>query len=396
MRVDDLKKELDEMVQVLFRVEMEENVDMGKITGCYRRVREFLVMYELHRYELVEVLFQLRVFESMTKYINKKFKEFESLLIEISWILIITFGISEEELITSILKDTGLLGYMMYLIDSDNDDIFSNIIWAFANLIVEDEEMKDILFKQNICTKVFYRIKQIRDSSQEISFSHFQSFLIFYESFFINCINFDSDFFFAGLNLIIDIYINGSESLMMSIEEGVLSCLYHVTFIMTTDVTVRLLKESYFQLFIQRLFKKLKNINDDNNKVIFNILQNMTHISDNEICQLFTKSSTQKILLQHLQNKSTRLHTITLFANLCHGHNFIYSLFTNNHVVILEELMDVLNFVILMKFQDENFEAIIRLVDNLMKVSDFEKVVFWINSNEGKYLDDMTLIDRKV
>lgn len=298
------------------------------------QIKELLIaVKQSKRPILVSFLFDQGFLDQMTSFLSGVFADEEELLKEITWICILVFSVSSDcDLIFDILRQTGLLVRLVSMTQHPHFEVFSNSLWALANIQNEETEYKQILSRKSFFDSVSARLEYFEGKFQEVPKTFYESYFVFLGSHFGTLPVEESQSRLQNLLVwVVQILVRPEASAKYSIDDLILE---------TVDKLTGLLEPAWLETFLEMktsrvlftfLMRNLEQKRADASRVEQRILFNLTRNLSADLENYFRQDQIQAILIRQLTENAFGPVTIKLFQNVLSSEQTIDSFFQNGN-----------------------------------------------------------------
>jgi hypothetical protein len=321
-----------------------------------------------NREKLVTCFLKEGFIKDMIKFVEEpSFQNFD-ILEQITWIFLLIFSSNDKTQILEILVNYDLVTHLNELLSLNHVEIFSNVVWCFANLINNNTKMKKFLVDFKIFDKIQERIEEIEKEGTVLNPSFYLSFVIFLNSY-QTTIPFDltQSEIEGFLMRCLSYFVHSSPELLSFFEPDLLNCIRNLTHFMEETLLVSLLKRELFGNFINKVFVCFVNKKYKFKNHIISILGNLTTDVLREITIVFEQTQIQKALLISLKDEQTMKDTALLIGNVVLDEDVLESFFTNKNEGLFETLLHLIGHKVNIYSKAENqVEELLRALQNFL------------------------------
>ena len=385
--IDDTLIKAKQYIQEYFKVTSDKVVDPKRLVEHLNEIRKLLIITASEKRELLVDCFQTEGFlQDIVKYLNHSSSEHHDILEQITWIYLLIFSMISEQKLLGIIEEYDLITHLFGLLSIDHVEIFSNVVWCFANIMSNEPQMKRLLVEIKVFEKIEERSQEIEAAGRVLNPSFYQSFVIYLDSY-LTTVPFETtqveieNYLLRCLNF----YVNCSTELLKCFETDLLGCIRHLTHFIDEYLLKEIIQKNLFGEFINQLFSSFIDVKYPYKNHILGILSNLTSDIIRDITMVFEADSIQKMLNNCLRNEETLYETAILLGNILLDLKVLDSFFQNKN----EEIFRLLFYILERKvtrydeFIDQ-IEEIVRTIQIFLIRGESECFVLFCLENCGK------------
>jgi hypothetical protein len=366
------------------QISNENVIEPKKMAIVLHDIRNLIIMTNSSdRESLVNIMGNKGFFLDIVKFMKNPSIFNIEILEEITWIFLLIFSSINEEKMLIIIDKIDIIALLVNLMKYDEIEIFSNIIWCFANIINDNQNMKQLFIDLTIIQKIEKRMEIFEKRSMITNPSFYQSYMVFLDSYFCTYpYNESQGNIKIYLRRLLGFYIDSPKELLACFELDLLNCIKILTHFINKNSLKQFLNLDIFGNFLSLLFTNLNKKNKEIKNTKIQILVNLTSDLIKDLLSIFEKKQIQKVVIQCLKDPATSDETINLVGNILLKKRVYNSIISNENMEIFEILLMRLGEIIELRADDEDaLDDILRTVQIALIFGEYDEFILFCLKN---------------
>lgn len=386
--------EANRLVEDFQTLRAQPETSPADLVRALRPIKELLIAAKwAQRSTLVAFLLDQAFLDQITSYLSEIFAKEEALLMEITWICILVFSVENDcELVFDILRQTGLLLKLTSMVLHSNFEVFSNSLWALANIQNEETEYKQILREKKILEIANEKMASFEQKIENPPKTFYESYLVFLISHFGTLpVEESQAHVLDRLIWAVQILVQPSTSTKYSVDDLILEAICKLVSLLHARSVDIFQEKGICSILLTYLMKSLEGKDGRECQLELEILFNLTKEISVDLEDYFRKQQTQQILTGLLHCDRPLAICAKVLQNVICSAQTIDSFFHNGNQNCFHVILGYFSKIDLRK-QSEVLEEMLFLVQQSLFFGQSSLLGNFVVDNLGRNAE--TLIQR--
>ena len=357
----------------------------SQILMILQRTRIILIhLDESQRLGFAKHLFISEFLEEVTQYLATAFWGNSQIIEELTWIWMILFSVDDSVFISDLVKDLGLLCYFDSLLTYDNQEVFTNVVWALGNLLISNPEYKYVFLQMDLLQKVVVGLQKF-DDLPSVYPSLYQSYFIFLSAYFSSHVIQESQKTVLWLiRYTLDVMHKVDSKYLDTFRADLMKALLNLIKSLEGDQVPKVLSDKNMESYLKSTLSKIESVFLDNQYEDVSIICLISLYGDDQFFKLFFNDSILLKLSRVLKNSTVLEPILYLLSNLFLDEEVLKKMLIINQFEFIWVLFDRFNES-LEKGDLSNTQGFLRVVHQMMcKIEDEDVDGFLLQNYSNK------------
>ena len=344
----------------------------NKLEKSIEHLRELLTnVSEDDRDDLISALFDNGVWKVIFKLLEKFRKENNVRIVrEITWIIQVILASSTDLVAKTI--DLGIYSIYFNLIQTNDFEVLENVIWGYANLVVDNREVRDTFEDVGIMNLITDRILEINQSS--FNKELLRVFYLFLDYYFNMKPFFDFERMQNHVDFSLKLLNNYTSDQLKSLMQELLGFLSVATLVAEKE-NLEMISDQGWDVFVSKMIELHQSDDLEIVKRSTEILTNLTFFNFDRN-DILLQGSFMKSLTENLEKEICLEQTLQLCSNIsCCAREFLDAMAKENLIIV------ILMKIKLITFMSEKLFILLNYLDKILFDCHSQFIFFQLSNN---------------